>query len=81
MARSLVLGNGTLLIALDEYGQLRDLYYPHVGLENHGGSGCVHRIGVFVDGMMSWFDSGEWNITVGYEKEAQTVPLKKQTDY
>ena len=80
MARSLVLGNGSMLIALDEYGQLRDLYYPHVGLENHGGSGWVHRIGVYVDGMFSWFDSGEWKITVGYEKEALVSAVTAHND-
>lgn len=80
MARSLVLGNGSMLITLDEYGQLRDLYYPHVGLENHGGSGCVHHIGVFVDGAFSWLDGGEWKIVVGYEKEALVSAISARND-
>ena len=69
MSRSLVLGNGTMLIALDNLGQVRDLYYPFAGEELHTGDDCVHRIGVWVDGAFSWFDSGEWEISVQYQEE------------
>ena len=37
MAKSLSLGNGSLLVNLDEFAHVRDLYFPHVGLENHVG--------------------------------------------
>ncbi len=36
MARPLVLGNGRILICEDERGTIRDVYFPFVGLENHG---------------------------------------------
>lgn len=68
MARAVTVGNGSLLVGLDYRGQVRDLYYPFVGESNHvsGASGnFVHRIGVFVDGMMSWFDQPDWVITIG----------------
>lgn len=68
MSRAVTLGNGNLLIGLDKRGQVRDLYYPLVGESNHisGASGSfVHRIGVFVDGQMSWLDNSDWKITVG----------------
>lgn len=68
MSRAVTMGNGSLLIGLDHRGQLRDLYYPHVGEANHvsGASGnFVHRIGVFVDGSISWLDSPDWEIEIG----------------
>ncbi len=71
MARAVTLGNGNLLIGLDNRGQVRDLYYPFVGEANHvsGASGSfVHRIGVFVDGAMSWLDGDDWKITIGSDE-------------
>lgn len=68
MARAVTIGNGSLLVGLDYRGQLRDLYFPHVGEANHvsGASGnFVHRIGVYVDGELSWLDNPEWQIEVG----------------
>lgn len=72
MARAVTLGNGSMLVGLDYRGQVRDLYYPHVGFSNHvsGASGSfVHRIGVFVDGEISWLDDPAWNISVGSNPE------------
>ncbi len=68
MARAVTIGNGSMLVGLDYRGQVRDLYYPHVGESNHisGASGnFVHRIGVFVDGSLSWLDSEDWQISIG----------------
>lgn len=68
MARAVTVGNGSLLVGLDYRGQVRDLYYPFIGEPNHvsGASGnFVHRIGVFVDGAISWLDSEDWQITIG----------------
>ncbi|HUY62636.1 MAG TPA: glycoside hydrolase family 15 protein [Candidatus Paceibacterota bacterium] len=63
--RSLVLGNGSLLITLDRFGEARDIYFPHAGLENHAGGKIRHRIGVYCDGSLSWLseDPG-WDIRV-----------------
>lgn len=69
MARSLILGNGNLLIGLDKTAQVRDLYFPHVGLENHTGGKYLHRVGVWVDGMFSWLGS-EWDIVVSSETDS-----------
>lgn len=72
MARAVTIGNGSLLVGLDYRGQVRDLYFPHVGEANHvsGASGnFVHRIGVFVDGSMSWLDSSDWDISIGSESD------------
>ena len=67
MSRSLVLGNGSLLVCYDEWAQVRDFYFPHVGLENHVGERLMHRIGVFVDGTMHWLSGGGFDIRITYE--------------
>ena len=71
MARSVTVGNGSLLVGLDSRGQVRDLYFPFVGESNHvsGASGNhVHRIGVYVDSKISWLDDPSWKITVGSDE-------------
>lgn len=60
MAKSLAFGNGSTLITIDKYGQVRDLYFPYVGLENHIGGHYRHKIGVWVDGQFSWTDDNTW---------------------
>lgn len=65
MARSIVLSNGELAVGLDGYGQVRDVYFPHVGYENHVRGHYVHHLGVWVGGVMSWLDEDPaWQIQV-----------------
>lgn len=71
MARSVTIGNGNMLVGLDPRGQVRDLYFPTVGEANHvsGASGSyVHRIGVFIDGRISWLDDPAWKVTCGLDE-------------
>lgn len=59
-----------MLVGLDNRGQVRDLYYPYVGEANHvsGASGnYVHRIGIYIDGVISWLEHHDWRITIGCE--------------
>jgi glucoamylase len=49
MPRDILIGNGSLLVNFDQPYQLRDLYWPHVGRENHT-AGHPSRFGVWVDG-------------------------------
>lgn len=65
MARSLFLSNSYLSVCLDDNGYVRDIFYPHVGLENHVG-GLKHRIGVMIDGYFSWLDAPEWSAALSY---------------
>jgi len=60
MARLYTHGNGNMLICLDGNSQVRDFYYPYVGLENHVSSSHLHRVGVFVDGKMYWMSNSAW---------------------
>jgi len=69
MTRHITLGNGSLLVNIDEWLQVRDFYYPHVGLENHL-LGHAHRMGVFVDDKISWTNENDWKRKIAYKKQA-----------
>ncbi len=50
---------------------VHDLYYPYVGYENHAaGSGLRHKIGVYVDGSISWTDDDSWTFDFHYPHSA-----------
>ena len=72
MARPIVLSNGELHVGLNGFGTVHDFYYPYVGFENHSaGSNLRHKVGVWVDGNLSWIDnpknpSGEWTFKFRY---------------
>jgi GH15 family glucan-1,4-alpha-glucosidase len=66
MARAHTIGNGNLLVGIDERGEVRDLYFPLIGHSNHisGASGnFVHRVGVFSDGRLSWLSDHGWRFS------------------
>ncbi|MBS3132104.1 glycoside hydrolase family 15 protein [Candidatus Woesearchaeota archaeon] len=65
MTRHIALGNGSLLVNIDKWLQVRDFYYPHVGEENHL-LGHAHRIGIFTDGKISWINHDSWERKVKY---------------
>lgn len=66
MARAVILSNGELCVALDAAGRVRDIYYPHVGHEDHVRGHYVHRVGVWVQGVLSWLgEDAAWHIEVG----------------
>ncbi|HZP97482.1 MAG TPA: glycoside hydrolase family 15 protein [Candidatus Limnocylindria bacterium] len=68
MPRDLPLGNGDFLVTFDASYQLRDVYYPFVGMENHTvGEPC--RFGVWVDGAFSWISDPSWEKHIDYEHE------------
>jgi GH15 family glucan-1,4-alpha-glucosidase len=69
--RSLILGNGSLLVALNASGEVSDFYFPHPGLENHTGGQLKHRLGVYCDGQLSWLsEDSRWNIRVECEDDS-----------
>ncbi len=71
MARSIVLGNGESLIALDKFGRVCDFYFPKVGLENHIGGKNLHKIGVEISGNISWLgEDKNWNIKIKSEEKS-----------
>ncbi|MGQ9850753.1 MAG: glycoside hydrolase family 15 protein [Aggregatilineaceae bacterium] len=65
MPRDIPVGNGSLLVNFDQGYQLRDLYWPHVGQENHT-QGHPFRFGVWVEGQFSWVSDSSWQRTLDY---------------
>ncbi len=66
MPRDIPVGNGSLLVNFDQNYQLRDLYWPHVGQENHT-QGHPFRFGVWVDDSFSWISDPAWQRSLRYE--------------
>lgn len=66
MTKSLVLGNGSMLIGLDMHGQIKDLYYDYVGLDDHLTEEAVCKIGFWVDDKISWLSDPGWKIDITY---------------
>jgi len=68
MARPIVLSNGELHVGLNKFGLVHDFYYPYVGFENHAaGENLRHKVGVWVDGVISWLDDvDQWTFTFKY---------------
>lgn len=64
MPRDIPVGNGRLLICFDQDYCIRDLYFPHVGQENHVGGGFF-RLGVWVDSQFSWVGA-DWKRELRY---------------
>lgn len=82
MSRSIILSNGELCVALDRFAEVRDIYFPHVGLEDHVRGHYMHRIGIWADGRMAWLsEDPEWEIKVSCEEQAlaSAVTARHQT--
>ena len=69
MPRSIALGNGNMLVCLDKYAQVRDFYFPHVGLSNHVDTHNIHRIGVLVDGNLRWLSHPSWSVSINCDED------------
>lgn len=65
MPRPLVFGNGSLLVAADRTGTVRDLFWPHYAHLNHLNNHPI-RFGVWVDGRFAWLSDEGWNVHLGY---------------
>ncbi|MBX7171797.1 MAG: glycoside hydrolase family 15 protein [Pyrinomonadaceae bacterium] len=66
--RDIPVGNGSLLVNFDDKYQIRDIYFPHVGQENHT-NGFPFRFGVWADGDFSWIYEDEWTRSLKYVSE------------
>jgi GH15 family glucan-1,4-alpha-glucosidase len=70
MPREIVFGgNQSLLVCLDKNYYIRDIYYPHVGMENHV-SGHKCRIGIYdsLNSDFSWLENDNWKKKIKYKK-------------
>ena len=79
MPKDIPVSNGSFLLNFDSDYQIRDIYYPFIGQENHS-SGHPFRFGVWTDGQYSWMGP-EWNIDLKYQNNSLVtdVFLKNET--
>ena len=81
MPRDIPVGNGKLLVTFDHQYQIRDIYFPHVGQENHAGAGPVplrrlHRCARPDDrGQLAWTNNHGWNIRQRYLRDTLTTSV------
>src|SRR6476646_4534708 len=80
MPRDIPVGNGKLLVTFDHQYQIRDLYFPHVGQENHAGAGPC-RFGVYCDRpgtskhQLLWTSDPSWQIRQRYLRDTLTTSV------
>ncbi len=65
MPKDIPVSNGNLLFNFDSDYQIRDVYFPYIGQENHT-NGAAFRFGVWVDGRCSWMGP-EWEKDLRYQ--------------
>ncbi len=80
MPKAITLGNGKVLVCLDKFGQVKDLYFHYAGLENHVGEFMVHKIGIWVDDKLSWIDDGTWQVSIDCEKGTMASCIKAKSE-
>lgn len=82
MLRPIVLSNGEMHVGLNNFGLVHDFYFPYVGLNNHAeGSMTRHRVGVWVDGRISWLDDeGDWTFKFRYPTRALVGHVVAKSD-
>lgn len=73
--RDIPVGNGSLLVNFDDKYQIRDIYFPHVGQENHT-EGFPCRFGIWVDGDFSWIADEGWERTLRYLPETLVTDVE-----
>ena len=89
MPRDIPVGNGQMLVTFDERYRVRDLYFPHVGQENHAGDGPC-RFGVWADvagadaadrrkHRLFWTDE-DWQIDRQYQPDTLATDVRLRHD-
>ncbi|MFN0278619.1 MAG: glycoside hydrolase family 15 protein [Pyrinomonadaceae bacterium] len=73
--RDIPVGNGNLLVNFDDKYQIRDIYFPHVGQENHT-EGFPFRFGVWADGLFSWVFTDDWERSLRYLPETLITDVR-----
>ncbi len=68
MPKDIPVSNGNLLFNFDSDYQIRDVYFPFIGQENHS-KGDPFRFGVCVDGCCSWMGP-EWEKDLRYHNDS-----------
>ncbi|HEY5611930.1 MAG TPA: glycoside hydrolase family 15 protein [Thermoanaerobaculia bacterium] len=79
MPRDLPISNGRLMINFDHEGNIRDVYYPHVGQENQT-VGDVSFFGAWADGHFAWLGNPSWKKRLEYEEETLVTKISAVSD-
>ncbi len=89
MPRDIPVGNGQMLVTFDHHYQVRDVYFPHVGQENHAGGGPC-RFGVWGElpggqndrrrRRLYWSHQG-WEISRAYQRDTMATDVRMQHDH
>ncbi|MBX7055017.1 MAG: glycoside hydrolase family 15 protein [Pyrinomonadaceae bacterium] len=77
--RDIPVGNGSLLVNFDDKYQIRDIYFPHVGQENHT-EGFPCRFGIWADSVFSWIFADGWDRTLRFVKDALVTDVTLRND-
>ncbi len=75
--RFATLGNGRLLVNLDEIGRIVDLYYPYIGMENQT-SGNPVRIALWGNDQL--IVDEQWKTSVEYMDDVNVVEVDSKVD-
>ena len=78
MPKDLPVSNGNLLLNFDSDYRIRDIYFPHVGQENHS-HGHPSRFGVWADGCFSWIGDG-WTRDLRYRDDSLVTNVTLRRD-
>lgn len=73
MPKDIPVSNGNLLVNFDSDYQIRDVYFPSIGQENHS-KGDPFRFGVWVDGRCSWMGP-EWEKDLRYHDDSLVTDI------
>lgn len=74
MPRDLPLSNGRLLVMFDREYRIRDVFFPHVGQDNHA-LGHPFRLGFWADGRFSWMGR-EWEPRMRYDADTLVTDVR-----
>jgi oligosaccharide amylase len=77
--RDIPVGNGSLLVNFDDKYHIRDIYFPHVGQENHT-EGYPCRFGVWASGDFSWISDDDWQRKCCYVKDSLVTDVVLRND-
>src|SRR5882757_4163908 len=78
--RDIPVGNGSLLVTFDELYRIRDIYFPHVGKENHT-DGYPFRFGVRAGDEFSWIDEAGWERDLRYLPETLVTEVTLRNEH
>lgn len=69
MSTAIVIGNGNMLINIDENLQVSDFYFPHVGQENHL-SKDINKMFFRINGRYVFINHNDWEININYSTDS-----------